>query len=151
MPGLEHKPFLQAQFVVANGQFSPDEHWVAYASNETGKWEVYVTSFPEPRGKWQISAGGGQEPRWRGDGKELFYLAPDGTMMAVPVNPGSSFAAGKPAVLFQAHPHQQVSAVDLFHYDVSGDGQRFLINTQPAAIEAAPISVMLNWTAELNP
>ena len=71
---LKSRLFLKAPSVFRNGQFSPDGKWVAYASNETGKWEIYVTSFPESRGKWQVSTGGGEQPRWRGDGKELFYL-----------------------------------------------------------------------------
>jgi eukaryotic-like serine/threonine-protein kinase len=83
----EHKIglFLKAPSVVRNAQFSPDRKWVADASNETGKWEIYVTSFPEARGRWQVSTGGGEEPRWRGDGKELFFLSSDGKMMAAPV------------------------------------------------------------------
>jgi Tol biopolymer transport system component len=71
----------KAPSVFRNGQFSQDGKWVAYASNETGKWEVCVTSFPDARGRWQISSGGGEQPRWRGDGKELFYLSLDGKMM----------------------------------------------------------------------
>ncbi|MGH9669755.1 MAG: TolB family protein [Terriglobales bacterium] len=150
LPGLQTKPFLQTRSVVTNGQFSPDGHWVAYASNETGRWEVYVASFPEPRGKWQVSSGGGQQPRWRGDGKELFYLSPEGKMMAVQVQTGNTFDAGTPIALFQARPHKQIAALDLFTYDVSRDGQRFLINTQVEHPEASPMSVILNWTAELR-
>jgi len=150
LPGLQTKPFLQTRSVLANGQFSPDGRWVAYASNETGRWEIYVASFPEPRGKWQVSAGGGEQPRWRGDGRELFYLAPDGVMMAAPVNSGASFDAGRPTALFQAHPYQPISALDLFTYDVTADGQRFLINTRTEQTEAAPLSVQLNWTLELK-
>lgn len=142
--------FLKAASVVRNGQFSPDGRWVAYASNETGKWEIYVTSFPEPRGKWQVSIGGGEQPRWRSDGKELFYLAPDGKMMAAAVTTAGNFDAGPPAALFQATPRQPVSSRDLFVYDVSRDGQRFLIITPAKHAETAPMSVVLNWTAKLN-
>jgi len=150
LPEGQDKPLVQIKAVAANGQFSPDGRWVAYASNETGKWEVYVTSFPEPRGKWQVSAGGGREPRWRGDGRELFYLSPEGKMMAVQVNAGATFDAGTPVALFQARPHKQVAALDIFTYDVSRDGQRFLINTQVERPERSPMSVILNWTAGLE-
>jgi Tol biopolymer transport system component len=149
-PEFQGQPFLQAKGIQFNGQFSPDGHWVAYASNETGTWEVYVTSFPEPRGKWQISSGGGQQPRWRGDGRELFYLSPDGKMMAVPVTLGSSVEAGAPTALFQAHPRQHISSLDIFTYDVSRDGQRFLINTPVERTKTSPLSVVLNWPAELG-
>jgi len=74
-PELKSTLFLKAPSTLGNGQFSPDGKWVAYASNETGKWEIYVTSFPDARGKWQVSTGGGEQPRWRSDGKELFYLS----------------------------------------------------------------------------
>ena len=123
---------------------------MAYASNETGRWEIYVTSFPTPRGKWQVSVGGGEQPRWRGDGKELFYLSPDSKMMAVPVTTGADFDSGTPMALFQATPRQPIPIYDLFVYDVSRDGQRFLIITPVKEAETAPMSVVLHWTAKLN-
>jgi eukaryotic-like serine/threonine-protein kinase len=149
-PELKSSLFLKAPSVLRNGQFSPDGKWVAYASNETGKWEIYVTSFPEARGRWQVSTGGGEQPRWRGDGRELFYLSADGKMMAAPVTPGTNFDAGTPAALFQTTPRQPVLVYDLFVYDVSRDGQRFLINTQVKQAESAPMSVVLNWPAKLD-
>lgn len=150
LPELKKSLFLKAPSVLRNGQFSPDGKWVAYASNETGKWEIYVTSFPEPRGKWQVSVRGGEQPRWRADGRELFYLSSDSKMMAVPVTTGTNFEARTPIVLFQATPRQPIPIFDLFVYDVSRDGQRFLINTQVKQAESAPMSVVLNWTAKLN-
>jgi serine/threonine protein kinase len=150
LPELKSSRFLKAPSVLRNGQFSPDGKWVAYGSNETGKWEIYVTSFPEARGKWQVSTGGGEQPRWRGDGKELFYLSSDGKMMAAPVRTGANFDAGTPVALFQATPRQPIPIFDLFVYDVSRDGQRFLINTQIKQAETAPVSVVLNWPAKLN-
>src|SRR2546429_147488 len=141
---------LKATSVLKNGQFSPDGIWVAYASNESGKWEIYVTSFPESRGKWQVSIGGGEQPRWRGDGKELFYISSSGKMMATPLTIGANFDAGTPVALFQTTPRQPVTNKDLFVYGVSRDGQRFLINTQVKEAETEPMSVILNWTAELN-
>ena len=150
VPEYVSKPFLQTKAVLANGQYSPDGRWVAYSSNETGRWEIYVVSFPEPSGKWQVSSGGGQQPKWRGDGRELFYLSPQGKMMAVPVNLGNTVDAGMPMALFQAHPRQPVSAVDVFTYDVSRDGRRFLIITQVEHSGASPMSVILNWPAQLR-
>jgi eukaryotic-like serine/threonine-protein kinase len=149
-PELKSSLFLKARSVLRNGQFSPDGKWVAYASNESGKWEIYVTSFPDAGGKWQISSSGGEQPRWQGDGKELFYLSLDGKMMAAPVTTGAHFDAGTPVVLFQGTPRQPVLVYDLFVYDVSRDGQRFLINTQVKQGDSAPMSVILNWPAKLD-
>jgi serine/threonine protein kinase len=149
-PELKSSLFLKAPSVFRNGQFSPDGKWVAYVSNESGKWEIYVTSFPDARGRWQVSAGGGEQPRWRGDGKELFYLSLDGKMMAAPVKTGAHFDAGTPVPLFQSTPRQPVLVDDLFVYDVSRDGQRFLINTHVKQAESAPLSVILNWPAMLD-
>jgi len=129
---------------------SPNGKWVAYNSNETGKWEIYVTSFPEAHGKWQVSTSGGEQPRWRADGKELFYLSSDGRMMATNVKTVAGFSAGAPAPLFQAHPRQPVSYLDIFAYDVTRDGQRFLINTETRSTETVPVTVISNWPAKLN-
>jgi eukaryotic-like serine/threonine-protein kinase len=150
LPELKSSLFLKAPSTFKHGQFSPDGKWVAYASNETGKWEIYVTSFPEPRGKWQVSVGGGEQPRWRGDGKELFYLSSDSKIMAAPVTTGANFDSGKPMELFQITPRQPVSTNDQFVYDVSRDGQRFLVLTPVKRREASPMSVVLNWPAKLN-
>ncbi len=144
------KPFLPGQSPARNAQFSPDGKWVAYSSNETGNWEVYVSAFPNPTSKWQVSRGGGEEPRWRRDGKELFYLSSDGKMSAVPVKVGNSFEAGPPDTLFQTHPRQPVSAMDFFSYDVTADGQRFLINTKVDEPSAPPLSIVLNWASDLE-
>jgi eukaryotic-like serine/threonine-protein kinase len=150
LPDLKAAQFLKAASVVRNGQFSPDGKWVAYASNETGKWQIYVTSFPDARGKWQVSTSGGEQPRWRGDGKELFYIGSDGKMMAAPVTTGANFDAGTPDPLFQAGARPAISSNDTFDYDVSRDGQRFLIITQAKSVENQPISVIVNWSARLN-
>jgi serine/threonine protein kinase len=131
-------------------QFSPDGRWVAYASSESGNIEVYVSTFPEPNGKWQISTSGGQEPRWRRDGKELFYLSSDGKMMAVPIVGKDSFEAGTPAPLFTTHRRQPMSSQDVFSYDVTPDGQKFLIVTNVDQGQAAPMSILLNWTTEIE-
>jgi Tol biopolymer transport system component len=148
-PERSAKPLIQANWVIRTGQFSPDGRWVSYASNETGRMEVYVSPFLRGNGKWQISTGGGQEPIWRKDGKELFYLASDGTMMAVPVTTGASFAAGSPVALFQTRRRQPISSFDLFSYAVSEDGQRFLIATKSDEANAAPLSIFLHWASEM--
>ena len=144
------RPLLQSKLLVRNAQFSPDGKFVAYASSETGNWEVYVSPFPGFGSKWQVSSGGGQEPRWRGDGKELFYLAPDGRLMAADVKSGPGFEAGSPIALFQTHPRQPLSAMDFFSYDVTADGQKFLVNTKMDTTSSAPLSVILNWSAEME-
>jgi serine/threonine protein kinase len=144
------KPLLQAKWTVRNAQFSPDGRWMAYASNETGSMEIYVSPFPSGSGKWQVSNAGGEEPRWRHDGKELFYVSGEGKMMAVAVTVGASFEAGSPVALFQTHRRQPVSSQDVFSYDVSGDGQRFLINTKVEEANAAPLSILLNWASEME-
>jgi Tol biopolymer transport system component len=146
-PELKSSLFLKGPSTVKNGQFSPDGKWVAYASNESGKWDIYVTSFPEGRGKWQVSNGGGEQPRWKGDGKELFYLSPDGRIMAVPISAGVSVDAGSPTALFQANPREAVATSERILYDVDRNGQRFLINTQVKKTESQSLSVVLNWDA----
>jgi serine/threonine protein kinase/Tol biopolymer transport system component len=144
------RPLLQAKWTVRNAQFSPDGRWMAYASNETGKMEIYVSPFLSATGKWQLSTGGGQEPRWRQDGKELFYVSAEGKMMAVAVTAGASFEAGSPVALFQTHRRQSIAAQDVFSYDVSGGGQRFLIATKVDEANAAPLSALLNWASEME-
>ncbi len=143
-------PFLKAAFGVDQGQFSPDGRWVAYASNESGRWEIYVTSFPEPGGNWKVSSSGGSEPRWRRDGRELYYLAPDGKLMSVDVTAGPTFVAGTARPLFQTRRREHIASADLFSYDVSADGQRFLVNTDVGEVASIPLTIVLNWTAELK-
>jgi Tol biopolymer transport system component len=146
----EPKPLLQAQWFVRNAQFSPDGRWLAYSANETGDWEVYVAPFPSVNGKWQVSRGGGGEPRWRRDGKELFYLSSEGKMMAVTVKTDGNFEAASPVTLFQTHLGQPISSYDLVSYDVTGDGQKFLINTKVDEPNAAPLSITMNWASEME-
>jgi len=150
LPEMKSAPFLKTSSTLRNGRISPDGKWVAYASNETGKWEVYVTSFPAAQGKWQVSSGGGEQPRWRGDGKELFYISSDGKVMSVPVTEGANFDVGAPVPLFQANPRETVATSEFLFYDVSKDGQRFLINTEVTQTEVEPMTVILNWAARLN-
>ena len=149
-PELKNSLFLKTAATTKNGQFSPDGKWVAYASNETGKWEIYVTSFPGARGKWQVSTGGGEQPRWAGGGKELFFLSPAGKIMAVPVKTGASFDAGTPVALFQANAREIVANSEQAMYDVDQNGERFLINTQVRKVETQPLAIVLNWNAGLK-
>ena len=147
---LKARAFLAVPGTIRNARFSTDGKWVAYASNESGKFEIYVTSFPGAQGKWQVSSAGGTQPRWRGDTRELFYLAPDGKIMAVPLGIGPNFDAGPPAALFQAHARELVATSEQVSYDVTKDGQRFLINTQVKNADTHPMSVILNWDADLK-
>ncbi len=146
----DRKPFAFAEtpFTEASAVFSPDGRWIAYTSNEGGQTDIYLQSFPGPGAKSQVSRDGGTHPVWRADGRELFYLAADGTMMAVPIGAARSFDAGLPHALFKANiwtlARNQV-------YGVTKDGQRFLVTTTPQkASGATPLTVVLNWTAALN-
>jgi len=145
--GGKMTPFLSTQASETNGQISPDGKWVAYASNESGDWEVYVTTFPSAAGKWQVSRGGGTEPRWRGDGKEIFYIGPKSTLTAVTVARGDTFSTGNPTPLFRTQFRAQVSSTDLFSYDVTKDGQRFLVNRYAKPAQISPLHIVLNATA----
>ena len=124
---------------------------MAYTSNESGAYEVYVQSFPAGGGKWQISTGGGVQPRWRHDGRELFYLAPDNKLMSVAVRAGATFEAGTPETLFQTRTYGLPPATNYSQqYDVTPDGQRFLLNVDVSEVNAVPITVVLDWTAALQ-
>ncbi len=149
-PDRAAKPLVQSKWNVQNAQFSPDGRWVAYASNETGSMEIYVSPFPSADGKWQVSTAGGQEPRWREDGKELFYVSADGKMMAEPVTTGANFKSGSPVALFQTQRRQPVSSFAVFSYDVRSDGLRFLIATKRDEATVAPPSVLLNWSSDIE-
>jgi eukaryotic-like serine/threonine-protein kinase len=141
-------PFLKATFSISDGQISPDGKWVAYASNESGDWEVYVTTFPGAAGKWQVSRGGGSEPRWRADGKEIFYIGPKSTITAAPVTAAEeTFSSGNPVPLFQTQFRAAVSSTDLFSYDVTKDGQHFLVNRYTRPPKVTPVRIILNATA----
>jgi Tol biopolymer transport system component len=142
--------FLSTKSNQSNGQISRDGKWLAYASDESGIWEIYVTSFPGAAGKWQVSRGGGTEPRWRGDGKEMFYVGPTGILMAVPVNGENGFSTGAPAPLFQLGGRTPISSTDIFTYDVSQDGKRILVNRFVKPEHVPPLTVLLN-TASGSP
>jgi eukaryotic-like serine/threonine-protein kinase len=139
-------PFVHSSFNETLPRFSPDGRWIAYVSDASGRREVYVQPFPGPGGKWQVSTAGGDEPVWRADGRELFYLSPDWHVMAVEVNLGAGFQAGVPAPLFSF-----TSVPDGWtHYSVSRDGQRFLLVEPQRSRGLAPTTVTLNWNADLG-
>jgi Tol biopolymer transport system component len=140
-------PVLQTEFNESHGHFSPDGRWLAYVSNESGRNEVYIQSFPPSGGKWQVSTAGGAQPHWRHDGQELFYITPDRKLMAVNVQLGQTFAVGAPTPLFQTKVARYEAPN---RYAVSNDGQRFLINTTVEEASETPITVVLNWTSTLK-
>jgi len=141
--------FIRTPFAESDAKFSPDGLWIAYASNESGQNEVYVQPYPGPGGKWQISSGGGEQPVWARNGRELFYRNGD-RMMVVDVTTQPTFAAGSPKVLFEGQ-YWTPGPQSLAQYDVSPDGQRFLM-IQPVEREGGPgqIHVVLNWFEELK-
>jgi Tol biopolymer transport system component len=137
-------------FVGGQGQLSADGHWLAYMSEETGRSEVYVRAFPSAEGRTQVSLEGGVQPKWRRDGKELFYLAPDRRLMAVAVKADSAFIAGVPTALFTTRTEAStVFNVGRNEYDVTANGDRFLMNV-PAEGTSSPITVVVNWVAALR-
>jgi eukaryotic-like serine/threonine-protein kinase len=146
-PTLEPQPFLQTVANERHGQFSPDVRWIAYSSDESGVPEIYVRRFPDAGGKWQVSTHGGAQPRWRRDGKELFYLAPDGKLMAAVVTASAStFETDSARALFDTRI--RTSFIDRTnHYVVTHDGQRFLVNISAEDENSAPITVVVNWQA----
>jgi eukaryotic-like serine/threonine-protein kinase len=151
-------PFLRTEFNESEAHFSPDEHWVAYTSDESGHQEIYVRPFSPGSGaadvgsasggKWLISLGGGSEPRWRGDGKELFYVAPNGKLMAVEVTANPVFQAGAPAELFAAPARMGPSILP--RWDVAPDGKRFLFAALSQQTASTPFTVILNWQSTLK-
>ena len=130
-----------------NGQISPDGKWLAYASDESGGWNIYATTFPGAAGKWQVSVGGGTEPRWRDDGKEMFYIDAKSMLTAVSISAGSTFSSGTPQPLFRVRPRPPISNTDLFSYDVSKDGSRFIVNRYVKPSSVPPLDILLNATA----
>jgi Tol biopolymer transport system component/tRNA A-37 threonylcarbamoyl transferase component Bud32 len=160
-PSGAAKPFANTEFSEGEGRFSPNARWIAYASDESGRSEIYIQPFPAPPNggsKTLISRDGGSQPHWRRDGKELFYLSPDGKLMATDVTEGPILKASVPRTLFQ------VSVAQIGHLDVNGemgngglqvlgwdvapDGKRFLIDTATKSSES--VTVLLNWTADLK-
>jgi serine/threonine protein kinase/Tol biopolymer transport system component len=151
-------PFLVTEFKEHDARFSPDGHWVAYDSNESGNYEIYVRSFAmnsagtavEAGSKWQISKGYGDQPCWRGDGRELYYRAQDGEVMAVEIVTNPKFKPGKPQPLGFTPPTSSTAG---YLWDATADGHRFLVaapKTVPTSNAGEPYTVILNWQASLK-
>jgi len=140
-------PIVQTPFEERDPQISPDGKWMAYRNNESGRMEVYITAFPGGGAKWQVSTNGGFEAKWRGDSKELFFVDSSDNLMAVDVNAsGSAVRLGVPHVLFQAVGAQRQAGP----FDVTRDGKKFLINNGNPKEGNEPVTVVLNWPAELK-
>jgi Tol biopolymer transport system component len=140
-------PFRNTRFSEGTGTFSPDGRWIAYRSNETtARTEVFVAPFPDSGGKWQVSTMGGSAPRWRRDGKELFYVGPGNTLMAADVSvQGGRVEVGTIRKLFQAR-----AVTPRSFYDVTPDGQQFLVNTLDDPATSLPVTLVVNWPALLK-
>jgi Tol biopolymer transport system component len=148
----DRKPFayLETPFGERDARFSPNGRWIAYVSDETGPREVYVQSFPIGRGKWQISRGGGGPPTWRRDGKEIFYVSGDKLMSVEVKMDGDTFEAGTPQPLFEVRGAALPGGLGGAAFDATTDGQRFLIGVPMQEATFLPITVVLNWAADLK-
>jgi Tol biopolymer transport system component len=143
-PKGEPFPFLETEHGEWSAVFSPDGRWVAYNSSLTGRDEIFVRAFPDGTGFRQVSAAGGNTPRWRHDGRELFYLTPAGMLMAVAIEPGPELVIGRPRELFDSDAFPGTFDA----YDVTADGQRFLINRLPEE-DAGAFTLVTNWVEEV--
>jgi Tol biopolymer transport system component len=144
----ERKPsrFLPTPFLESQPRISPDGRWMAFVSNESGRNEIYVASFPSPSTKVPISAASGTQPRWRGDGREIFYMGSGGRLMAVSVQGlGARFDVGESRDLFTIRPRGLVGSP----YDVTPDGERFLVN-ELVDVPEQPVTLVVNWLAGLK-
>jgi Tol biopolymer transport system component/predicted Ser/Thr protein kinase len=138
--------FSQARMFAYDAQFSPDGKWMAYTTLEAGREEVFISSYPDARGKWQVSKAGGNFPRWRRDSREIFYIAPDGSLTAVEVSSkGDTIEMGESKSLFRMH-----AKADFYSYDVAPDGQRIIVNWAGEQAGHAPLMLYLNWARALK-
>jgi Tol biopolymer transport system component len=145
-PNRHRSVFRRTQFRELSGKLSPDGRWVAYTSDESGRLEVYVAATREGSGQWRVSTDGGTEPLWARSGRELFYRAGD-RMMVVDVTTTSTFAARQPHLLFSG----RFDTLDWnANYDVSADGERFLMIQPLAAAGQTPMNIVVNWFADLK-
>ena len=146
------KPLLQEKYQEKDPRISPDGRWMAYASNESGKHEVYVRPFPDVNtSRWPVSTSGGNTPLWSPNGRELFYCVGD-EVMAVPVETEPTFKAGKPTVLFR-RTHIRSTGLDFTnttYWDISPDGKRFLMLKDAVAGGSRKINIVMNWFEELK-
>jgi hypothetical protein len=143
------QPLISTEANEAQARVSPDGRWIAYTSDESGRPEVYVQRFPEAGERIGVSAGGGAQPTWRGDGRELFYVDLDRRLMSVPMQPGAHIVAGEPRPLFELPSY----GFEIFYgvrnvYDVAPDGSRFLVLTRDER-EASSLTVVTNFASAL--
>ena len=148
--GVKPFPYVESEFEEAHSRFSPDGRWVAYTSTESGRSEIYVQSFPIGNGKWQVSTGGGDQAQWRSDGKELFYIAPDRSLMSVGIGGSNSLEISRPTLLFQTVVPLTGITDDRNNYVPAKDGQRFLVNTLADTTNSQPLILVLNWSSDLK-
>ena len=140
-------PLLHSPSAEASAAFSPDGRWIAYTTNEGGPLNVFVQPFPAVNHRYQVSKDGGSHAAWQADGKELFYLAADQTLMAVPIEATDTVTGKEPRALFQTSaPRFNTGQV----YAVTSDGKQFLTNSRPDPPAAAPLTVILNWTSTIR-
>ncbi|MGH9461028.1 MAG: TolB family protein [Vicinamibacteria bacterium] len=145
----EPEMLLQTPFDEHTGMLSPDDRWLAYVSNESGREEIYLTPFPGPGGKWQISTEGGTEPLWSRDGRELFYRNGD-KMMAVAISTEPELAPGRPTLLFEGRYRSGVAGGNpVTNYDVARDGRFVMVRAEEGS-GPTQINVVLNWFEELK-
>jgi len=140
-------PVVQSAFMDINATISPDGRYISYGSNESGRSEIYVQTFPGAGGKWQVSTAGGSDASWRADGREIFYRAPDQKLMAVEIGSGSDFQAGIPRPLF---PGQIQTGTARNKYVATSDGQRFLLVAPMGRESMTPTTIVVNWSAGLG-
>ncbi len=142
------EPYVNTDFHESNARISPDGRWIAYSSDESGRAEVYVQSFPEHGGKWQVSTQGGDQPAWRADGKEVFYLSRGGEVTAVPVTTGTTFEAGIPEPLFTRRLTR--GPILRNRFAPAPDGQRFLLNVPLESAAPQTFTVVMGWPSEVE-
>ena len=146
-PAGQPRPYLRTPFIERAGRFSlePSPRWVAYDSDESGRNEVYIQAYPEPKGKWQVSNGGGQFPAWNPDGREIFYVSADSKLMSVKLKiDADAVVPSAPVGLFAVEGSPFYPP-----YAVAPDGKRFLVRV-PVQSAAQPLEVILNWPALLK-
>jgi WD40-like Beta Propeller Repeat len=136
---------LRSEYDEIQGQVSPNGRWLAYTSNVAGRLDVYVAPLSEKGQRWQVSVAGGSDPRWRADGKELFYIAPDGTLMAVETGSDSNFDPGRPRPLFRLSG-VSIQPPYLSVYNVDAAGERFLVRVSVGSLQTLPLTLLVHWS-----
>jgi Tol biopolymer transport system component len=143
------RPLVQTDFDDVQGQISPSGRWLAYTSNQSSRFEVYVQPLPPDGRKWQVSVAGGSDPKWRADEKEMFFLASDGQMTSVALTGSTSFDPGVPRPLFRFRDIAVISPY-LSAYNVQRDGQRFLAPASTEELQTHPLNVLVHWSVPVR-